>query len=204
MKNSILGSLKPVVIFSKICGTPTFIGNPVNSNSIRWIMGYIICQIPSLVCLFLNSFFNVYDLVQKKRPYFCEYFSRDELLIQKLDEKMTIETMQAQFSSDAYFSIESVMNPVFTTGVPLLFAFLFYFTGKFQNIWNFIRKIDDEITILSDGFYRKLKLRCLLLIGISLAVNYHFCSHVTVYIMLLLLFSFSGVGFIFLWTLLGA
>ena len=153
---SILWSLNPVVVLMKICGIPTNfeLANKIGCTAHR-VFFYYFWRILSFICLLLNCFFQNYNLVQEmKTVSICSSFSFDYWKLIPFD-----------FAELARVCLE----PIYITGIPLVFSFQFYFTGKLQKIWNSILKFDEKLSLPS-SFYRKCRKRCLLLIAISLLV----------------------------------
>lgn len=68
------------------------------------------------------------------------------------------------------FSIsKSFLTPVFLGGIPLIFAFQFYFSGRFKKILNYFHEIETKLS-LTNSFYKKIRKGYLVLTGISLVV----------------------------------
>jgi len=154
-------SLYPVLIYTKICGIPScYYTTPRNPNKrvcSHLPSGYsflYIGNIPSLICLLINCFFQIFHFVERITfRFLCGLYSLGSL---------DILYVPVSFANLCQVLIE----PMYITGVPLAFAFHFYCTKKFQNIWNSIQKIEEEI-VLPKSFYYKCRKRCLFLIAIS-------------------------------------
>ena len=143
---------------TKISGMPPYreLGN---ESCIHRILGYF-WFILSLICLFLNCFFQIFNFVEDmKRRFLCAGQSRF----------YSLQLVPYVFGD---FLI-SCLGPIFVAGVPLIFTFQFYFTGKFQKIVHSIKEIEKKVT-LSDKFYRKCRKGFFLLIAISLLVRWTF------------------------------
>ena len=154
-KMSIRWSLNPVVVLMKICGIPTYIEPRNKSCTVPRVIFDYFWRILSFICFLLNSFFQIYNLIQEmKTVSVCSSFSFDYWKLIPFD-----------FAELARVCLE----PIYITGIPFVFSFQFYFTGKLQKIWNSILKFDEKL-LLPSSFYRKCRKRCLLLIAISLLV----------------------------------
>jgi len=73
-----------------------------------------------------------------------------------------------------YFTLTylyTILKNMYSLGIPLLFAVEFYITGRWQEIWNCIMIIDQEIRG-SRVFYRHCRKCCIITIFISLMVIY--------------------------------
>lgn len=152
-KKGIEWSLSPILTFSKICGIPAIHLKPKGS-----VLHGVICgiwKLTSLFCLSLNSFFQLFNCFI--HSIFCS----------SVNKKIKDANM---FPYEWHFLFKYVVEQTFKFGVPLIFAFQFYLTGRFQYIFSIIRKFDEEIIFPSD-FYRKCRKRCILLIVISCMVR---------------------------------
>lgn len=163
-EKSILWSLKPVLIYTKISGLATYqeLGN--KSCTAHRILGYF-WFILSLICLFLNCFFQIFNCVEDiKRRFLCAGQSRF----------YSVQLVPYVFGE----SLISCLRPIFVAGVPLIFAYKFYFYWDIKKIVSSIHEIEKKIT-LPDTFYRKCRNGFLLLIAISLLVgmmDFHPCD----------------------------
>lgn len=154
-EKNILWSLKPVLMYTKISGIPTYDASENKSCTYR-ILGYF-WFILSLTCLFLNCFFQIFNFVEDmKKRYVCGFSIFDSL----------------KYFPFAFADLlgKSYSKPFFVTGVPLVFALQFYFTGKFQKIVGSVKQIENKM-LLSDRFYRKCRKACYFSMAVSLLVN---------------------------------
>ena len=143
---------------TKISGMPPY-RELENESCTHRILGYF-WFILSLICLFLNCFLQIFNFVEDmKRRFLCAGQSRF----------YSLQLVPYVFGD---FLI-SCLRPIFVAGVPLIFTFQFYFTGKFQKIVHSIKEIEKKVT-LSDKFYRKCRKGFFLLIAISLLVRWTF------------------------------
>ena len=85
---------------------------------INRILRYILRIIPSLTSLFINSFFHVYNLVEDSKIRFLCVGQNNWYLMRE---------WSIRFEEMLSFVAEAVL----VTGVPLIFAIQFYFTGRF-------------------------------------------------------------------------
>lgn len=155
---SIFFSLNPLVIFMKFCGVPIYPEpeNNKNCTTLRVLVDFIWRSL-SLICLSLNCFFQTYNFVyEMKINFICSSFSF---------------TYWKLIPFDFVDYTRTFLRPIFITGVPFAFAFQFYFTERFQNIFMSILNLDEKV-LLTNDFYRKCRKRCLLLIALALLVSY--------------------------------
>ncbi len=131
---SIFWSLKPLVIFMKICGVPIYFETENNKScTINRLLVNFLWRSLSLVCLLLNCFFQTYNFVyEMKFAFLC---SPPSFFYWKLIPFDFMEYAQ------------KCLEPIFITGVPLVFAFKFYFTQNFQMIWSSILKLDERVLL---------------------------------------------------------
>jgi len=122
-KESILSSLNALFIYANISGVPTHFqmkNHSFNSRISRYFWSLL-----SFACFLLNCYFQLFNFLQNIVLCFCDkyYIFTLEVIPSKL------------FSYSSYYFTFS-----FVTGIPLIFAFQFYFSGKFQKIWNFFQR----------------------------------------------------------------
>lgn len=159
-RKSIEWSLKPIILLTKIFGIPTFcrLNKNRSKSIIIQFLEYFWLRVPSLTCLLLHCFFHTYSFVSR-------------LIIRFVCKKVNQDNWNFKYLpmiGGELFQI--VVLFAFDVGIPLVFAFQFFCTERFQNIWNSIRKI-DEIIQLPNSFYRKCRRRCLYLILIAFVVR---------------------------------
>ncbi len=159
IKMSIAWSLKPVLFFMKISGIPTYY-EPKIKHCILRILGYFCHYFPSLICLFLNCFFQINRFVEDCYRHFSLNIINNNIVPPVLQE--CIETLQIAF------------EPLLVTGVPFVFACQFYFTKKFKTIWSSIQIFDERLQ-LPDDFYRKCRKHSWFLIAIAIMVKRFNC-----------------------------
>lgn len=158
-KRSILWNLTPLLIYLKISGTPT-LREKENKSYIHRILGYF-WLILSITCLLLNCFFQAFNTAEDmKRRFSCAGQSHF----------YSLQLVPVVFGD---FFINCIIRPTYVAGIPLIFAIKFYFTGKFQEIFISIHKIERKLTLPS-SFYRKCLIGCLFLIAISFMVREFF------------------------------
>ncbi len=152
-RKGIAWSLSPILTFSKMCGIPAIICGPEESFLQR-VIGCI-WKLLSLICLSLNSFFQIFNCFTASM--FCSSVNRSIKDGKGLPYQW-------------HFLLKYIVEQTFKFCVPLFFAFQFYLTRRFQPIFDTIRKFDEEI-VFPFSFYRKCRRRCILLIAISCMVK---------------------------------
>lgn len=157
-------SIEPVITFGKLCGIPAFTNERKEWRNRGYLYQRIISysfHSPIFLCLYLNSFFNIYNLVRDiKTQYVClKYESgRSQMLRNVMNEIAN--------------AFRSLTETFLHTGIPITFAFCFYYTQRFQKIFSVIRMINKEkIAVLSrPSFIQKCRRHCLIFIVISFTV----------------------------------
>ena len=163
-KMNIAWSLKPVLMFTKICGITTIDIEPNTENSFCRVTSIIFWRISGFTCLLLNCFLNIYRLVRYyKRKWICDGFNR---WLEHTNFRMAFAYMPL----NAMDEFEMWAYTIFMIGVPLVFTFQCLFTRKFRKILSSIRKIDESL-VLSANFYQRCRRHCILLILYFLTVR---------------------------------
>ena len=161
-RKSILWSLKPVMVFSKICGIPAAIYKPRKSSCIlHRVLGFIFNMIPNLICLALNSFFKMFNCLFKGAFWklgVCKGYTG-------FNKAYSLQIFPLQFE----ILLQQLVEPLAMIGVPFIFALQFYFTGRFHKILDSVQEINEKL-VLPSRFYRKCRKHCLFLIAVSLTV----------------------------------
>lgn len=153
-------SLDPLVIYMKVCGNPT---SYEKSGLIHRVYGYF-WRFLSLICLLINCFFNIYDLLKDMKDVFvCERH-----FIHRFSKK-SIWLLLPMTANDLF---QKFSTPIFLLGVPLVFALQFYLTRRLEKMWILIREIAERVLMLPNYFYRKCRNQCLFLIAMSFMVIY--------------------------------
>lgn len=151
-KMSILSSLNPLFVCAQISGIPAY-SEPRNKSCFIRIFGYFSFML-TLISLSINCFFQVYN-----------FFEAIQLRFVCGSLNYAYTNLPLQMAE--LFQI--FIRPLFVAGVPLIFTFQFYFTGRFQKIWSSIEEIEKKL-VLPNSFYRKFRKVCLFLIAIALLV----------------------------------
>ncbi len=151
-KENILSSLSSLFVYTNVCGIPTY-HEPRNYSCKNRILGYF-WGFLSFICLSLNCCFQIFNFFQNVVLCFCDQYYIYTLKI--------VPTRLFSYSS-YYFTLS------FVAGIPLIFVFQFYFSGKFQKILNSFQENEEKISP-SKSFYRKCRIRYLALIFISFMV----------------------------------
>lgn len=151
-KESIQSSLNSLFLYTSISGIPTSFG-PRNHSCKNRILGYF-WGFFSLICLILNCCFQTFNFFQNVVISFCEvpFFYSLKYAPTKL------------FEYSLYY-----LTPSFLAGIPLIFAFQFYFSRKLQKIFNSFQEMEELISP-KKSFYRKCRIGCLVLISVSFIV----------------------------------
>ena len=162
-RKSILWSLKPVMIFSKMCGIPAAIYKPRKSSCIlHRVLGFILNIIPNLICLSLNFFFKIFNCLFKGYTWkigFCTNFTVT------YSNTNYLKILPLQFE----IFLRQLVEPLAMIGIPFVFALQFYFTGRIHKIVDSMQEIDEKL-VLPIRFYRKCRKHCLFSITASLTV----------------------------------
>jgi len=152
---NLLWSLKPILVCMQMCGIPS-----LEPKSSTYLFLKLVCQIPILICLTLNSFFTIYNLLFEFKRALCPTGNQYAMSIFKQLEYPTV-----------FFNFFSMIsNPAFVLGIPLIFVFQFNFTGKWRDILKSFYKIDQGF-ILDESFYRRCRKRCIFSILLFLVVS---------------------------------
>lgn len=163
-RKSILWSLKPVMVFSKMCGIPAAIYKPRKTSScfLHRVLGFILNIIPNLICLSLNFFFKIFNCLFKVYTWkigFCTNFTVT------YSNTNYLKILPLQFE----IFLQQLIEPLAMIGVPFVFSLQFYFSGRIHKIWNSMQELDDKLS-LSIMFYRRCRKHCLFSIAVSLTV----------------------------------
>ena len=151
-KKSIKWSLNPFLIYFKISGIPAYYETESQKSRKNRILRYF-WRFLSFTCLLLNCYFQIYNLIQNMK------IELDWNIFNGIETAPTV----------IFKIFISFLRPVFQAGVPLIFTFQFYFSGRFQKILNDFQEIETKI-VLTDSFYKKIRKGYTFLIGISLVV----------------------------------
>jgi len=151
-KESIQSSLNSLFLYTSISGIPTSFG-PRNHSRKNRILGYF-GGFLSLTCLLLNCCFQTFNFFQNVVIRFCEgsFF----YLLKSAPTKL--------FEYSLYY-----LTPSFLAGIPLIFAFQFYFSRKLRKIFDSFQEMEELISP-TKSFYRKCRIGCLVLISVSFIV----------------------------------
>ena len=155
-------SLKPILVLLKICGMPA---HDISTNRCRFFV-YIFSIITLISVLFNFSFNGFYFLKNWLFFYRCRWAKSPPKT-----RGLVIREVNAPRQIIDFF--ETVINPSSVLGIPLIFAFEFYITGGWRNIWSSIIRIDQDIK-LTKTFYRQCRRRFILLICVSSLVKIKF------------------------------
>ena len=167
-KMGLTWSLKPILVFLKICGMPA---HDISTNRCRFFV-YIFSIITLISVVFNFSFNSFYFLKNWLFFYRCEWAKSDPIKKGRgRPMTRTIDKISAPRQIIDFF--ETVINPSSVLGIPLIFAFEFYITGGWRNIWSSIIRIDQDIK-LTKTFYRQCRRRFILLICVSSLVKIKF------------------------------
>jgi len=159
-KMSIAWSLNSLVVCMRFCGIPTFYEK---SGFMQHIFGYF-WRFLSLICLFINCFYNIYDFLKDLKVLFvCE---------RRASDRMSDDEAWLLLPTTVHNLFRSFSTPGFLLGVPLVFTLQFYLTGRLGKIWILIREIAERVLIRPNDFYRNCRRLCLFLIVISFVVIY--------------------------------
>jgi len=158
-QNGLAWSLKPILICLKISGMPT---HDISTNRCRFF-AYIFSIITLISLLFNFSFNTFYFLKNWLFFYQCKWPKSPP-------KKRGIVNVQIDPARQILEFFETVINPSFLLGVPLIFVFEFYITGGWRTILSSIIRIDQDM-MLTKRFYRRCRRRFILLIFISLLVR---------------------------------
>ncbi len=164
MKTSITWSLKPVLVFAKICGIPTVDIKPNTGSLICRVVASTLWRALGFICLLLNCFLNIYRFVKYyKRKWICDG-------VNHWLEHKNYKIAFAYVPLNGMFEFEMWVYTLFMIGVPLVFHFQTFCTRKFRKIWSSIRKFDESV-VLTAAFYRKCRRHSILLILYFLIVR---------------------------------
>ena len=154
-KESLEWSLKPILNFVKIFGVPTHNGR---TNVFSRIAIIIII----VLSLTTNLFFNGYNL-KEELSFFYWIHTDDSYRRGTPDEKGLM------IPGFVFGFFNRLLEHVLPMGIPLLFSFEFYFTGRWQTILDCIKKIDLQMKF-TPNFYRRSRKRCIVGIVMIIAV----------------------------------
>jgi len=148
-RKNILLSLNPLFVYTKISGIPAY-SEQRNESCCNQILGYF-SRILTFISLFINCFFQVYNCAEGIQTRFNCGRLNDVLI-----------NLPLQLTE----SFQLFIRTFFVAGVPLVFAFQFYVTRRFKQIWSSIEEIEIKL-VPPIKFYRKFRKFSLLLIAIS-------------------------------------
>jgi len=145
-KKGLAQSLKPILIFTKMCGMPA---HDASHNRYRFFV-----YLYSLLCitsLLFNCSFNFFYFIKNWLYYYT-------CMWQKSDPKqMGFVVIYMNSSEQISDFFEMLTKSSFVVGVPLIFVFKCYVTGGWRNIWNCINRIDEEMDWMTRSFYRRCR-----------------------------------------------
>lgn len=155
-KDSLEWSLKPILNFVKIFGIPTH-----NGRTIHNVFSRIAIIIIIVLSQTTNLFFNGYNLKEGLSSFYLLH-AKARRYEHTADEKgLRIPGF--------VFGFFRLLEYVLPMGIPLLFAFEFYFTGRWQIILDCIKKIDLQMHF-TPNFYRRSRKRCIVAIVMIITV----------------------------------
>ena len=154
-KESLEWSLKPILNFVKIFGIPTH-----NGRTIHNVFSRIAIIIIIVLSLTTNLFFNGYNLKQSLSLF---------LHVHGIKRRETADEKGLRIPGFVFGFFGRLLENVLPMGIPLLFAFEFYFTGRWQTILDCIKKIDLQMHF-TPNFYRRNRKRCIVAIVMMVTV----------------------------------
>lgn len=141
-------SLKPITILMVICGIPA-------SYSTHRLFKFLF-HIVVILSLTINILSNINSIMN-----ILSFWIENVMYPRFEGVKSWDNTQNAYMVPRRLMDIFSkLLDKIFTIMVPFLFAVNYYFTGKWDNIWTCIQKIEREI-VLSDNFKRQCKRQCI-------------------------------------------
>lgn len=131
----------------KMCGMPAH--DASHSNHYRFFV--YISSILSVTSLLFNCSFNIFYFIKNWLYYYkCKWQKSDP-------EQVGLVVIYMNSSEQIQDFFEILTKTSFIVGVPLIFAFECYVTDVWRNIWNCIKRIDEEMDWMTKSFYRRCR-----------------------------------------------
>ncbi len=156
-KENLEWSLKPILNFVKIFGIPTH-----NGRTIHNVFSRIAIIIIIVLSLITNLFFNGYNLKEGLSSFYLLH-AKARRYEHTTDEK------GLRIPGFVFGFFKGLLDHVLPMGISLLFAFDFYFTGRWQTILDCIKKMDFQMQF-TPNFYRSSRKRCIVAIVMLITV----------------------------------